>query len=176
MPTTRAAGFSMIELMITIAIVAILMALAFPSFEGSMRSNRVATTTNELIASLSLARSEALRNPGGAVICTSTDGLACGGAWTDGWIVWIDVDGDGAMDPGDRVVRTITPNNRVTLTATAAAGSELVLRFDSYGRMVDNNIRQIQLQPSDCPTGQQLRRQLDIAGTGQVRTSPQTCT
>ena len=50
-----AGGFSLIELMVAIAIVAILLAVAFPNFEDSMRRNRLATTTNELLGSVALA-------------------------------------------------------------------------------------------------------------------------
>ena len=83
-------GFSLVELLVAIAIVAILVAAAFPSFEGSLRRNRLATTTNELIASVSLARSEAIRSTDGGGVCASADGLACGSDWNAGWLVWVD--------------------------------------------------------------------------------------
>src|SRR5690606_34204013 len=79
-----------IELLVTVAVVAILLAIAFPNFEGSMRRNRLATTTNELLGSVALARSEAILNTRGAGICASADGLACGGDWDVGWRVWTD--------------------------------------------------------------------------------------
>src|SRR5690606_7896913 len=90
------AGFTLLELMVVIAIAAILLALALPSFTSTLRSNRVATSTNELLATLSLARSEAVRNTRGAGVCTSADGGACGGDWDSGWLVWGDSNGNGA--------------------------------------------------------------------------------
>ena len=71
MQRNNAAGISLIELLVAVAIVAILLAIAFPNFEGSMRRNRLATTTNELLGSVALARSEAIRNTRGAGICAS---------------------------------------------------------------------------------------------------------
>lgn len=174
----RTSGFSLIELLVTIAIVAILVALAFPSFQGSLRSNRVTSATNELIASISLARTEGMRNPRGAVICTSADGTSCGGTWNDGWIVWIDVNGNGNLDaPNDRILRYVRANNRLTFTATSPGGAAFAntIVFNNRGR-ADPHSRTLTLQPDDCPSGQQLHRQLELARTGQVRTTKGTCT
>lgn len=173
------AGFSMIELMVTVAIVAILAAVALPSFEGVLRSNRVATTTNQLVASLMLARSEATRNPNGAALCTSTNGATCGGGWNDGWMVWTDVDGDGTPDAGERVVRYTQGNPKLALSATAlpAAGGALIIRFDARGRTFGAaQTYTIDLQSYECPTGKDLVRRLEIRATGQVQTTHRNCT
>lgn len=177
MHRNRASGFSLIELMITIAIVAILLAVAFPSFEGSLRNNRVASASNELIASFSLARSEGLRNPEGAVICTSADGATCGGDWNDGWIVWIDANGDGA--PGganDRILRHVQGRDRLAISATSPGGAAAANRivFDNRGR-VDNHTRTIVLQPDTCAAGSPYRRQLGVSQTGQVKLTRGAC-
>ena len=74
MSKRQVTGFTLIELLVTISIMAILLTIALPSFQGSMRSNRVATTSNELLASLSLARSEAIRSTRGGGVCASADG------------------------------------------------------------------------------------------------------
>ena len=69
MSLRRQNGFTLVELMVTVAVLAILSTIAYPSFQSTIRSNRVATTTNELIASLALARSEAIKNThGGAAV------------------------------------------------------------------------------------------------------------
>lgn len=167
MRRNHASGFSLIELMVTIAIVAILLAVAFPSFEGSLRSNRVATGTNELMASLSLARSEAIRNPTGAALCTSMDGAACGGDWNDGWLVWLDLDEDGDVDANERVVRYVQSNDRLVLAAVSSSADPTLIQFDSRGRANDTYV--IDLQPDNCPAGQQLIRELNVSATGQVR-------
>lgn len=174
----RISGFSMVELMITIAIVAILVALAFPSFEGSMRSNRVATATNELMASLSLTRSEAIRNPGGAVICTTTNGTACNGtSWDDGWMVWIDLNGDGLITgTNDRVVRYIQGHERLAITAESTGGvaEENMIRFDNRGRTI-GAVREFIVQPDSCPAGVEARRSLNLSAVGQVRITREAC-
>lgn len=172
---TAAAGFTLLELMVTIAIVAILVAVGFPSFTGIMRSNRVATSTNDLMASIALARSEATRNPAGAGICTSTDGAACGGTWNDGWMVWIDVDGDDSPDVGERVVRYTQGNENLAITAAPATGSGTVILFDARGRVADSRMITFSLQPSTCDSGLPLLRQLVVQRTGQVRITRGNC-
>ncbi len=166
----------MVELMITIAIVAILAAIAFPSFEGSLRSNRIATASNELNGGLALARSEALRNPGGAFICSSINGTACGGDWNDGWIVWADINGDGNLTAADRVLRYVQTNDRLTVTATAAApASATEIRFDRRGRLRDGVARTITMRPASCPSGVELKRDFSVMPTGQVTILRSAC-
>ncbi|MBW8811742.1 MAG: prepilin-type N-terminal cleavage/methylation domain-containing protein [Lysobacter sp.] len=62
MALRRSAGFTLIELLVTIAIAAILLALALPTFTESIRANRVSTATNQMLATLNFARSEAVRS------------------------------------------------------------------------------------------------------------------
>lgn len=172
-------GFTMVELMVTIAIAAILVTVAFPSFQGSLRSNRVATASNELMASFSLARSEAIRSPGGAAVCPSEDGITCGADWNDGWMVWIDFDGDGlTTGANDRVIRYIESRDTLALNATSPGGAAAanLIRFDTRGRVIPQLTRTIGVQPADCPSGQELLRTIGVNLTGQVRIDRGVCT
>src|SRR5690606_28438934 len=101
-------GFTLIELMVAISIVAILLALGLPSFQASLRSNRVTTATNEMLASLSLARTEAIKGIGTAGVCPSSDGSTCGAGtdWSGGWLVWrTDATGAGTVQTPVRYVQ-----------------------------------------------------------------------
>lgn len=179
----RAAGFTLIELMVTVAIVAVLLAIGLPSFQNSLRSNRIATTTNELMASLSLARSSAIRSPGGAWICASEDGALCGGdSWNNGWMVWLDADEtDGIPQPtgeGDVVVRYVQGREKMEITATAQfSGQEEVannIYFDRRGRS-DKDVRSIGIQPEGCDSGETLLRTVEISRSGQVKVEKGAC-
>ena len=169
----RCRGFSLIELMVTIAVLAILLAIGLPSFQGSMRSNLVATGTNEFIASLSLARSEAIRSPGGAGICASTNGTACNGAsWNDGWIVWSDLDGNGS--PGglnDRVLRHVEGIAKLSIEPDDADIRTIL--FDPRGRA--GAPVGFTIQSEVCPTGHTLKRDLTLTTVGQVRIERNQC-
>ena len=71
-------GFTLLELMITVAVLAILLSLGVPSFAETIRNNRVAAQTNELVTALSLARSEASKRGMPVSVCAGA--AACGGA------------------------------------------------------------------------------------------------
>ena len=73
----RVVGFSLIELMVTLAVAAILMAIATPSFIALINGNRLTSTANELVSSLQLARSEALRRNTQVRVCRSESGNTC---------------------------------------------------------------------------------------------------
>jgi len=83
-------GFTLMELMISLIVLAILLAVAMPSFQQFTSNNRVTTTQNDLVAAINLARSEAVRRSTAVTICSSTDGLSCGAStdWPSGWIVF----------------------------------------------------------------------------------------
>lgn len=164
-------GFTLVELMVTIAVVAIGAALAYPSFTNVIQSNRAATGANELIASLTLARSEALRHPSGVTVCTSADGASCGGSWTDGWMVWVDKDGNGSYSASDDVLRyTEGPKDlEVSVETAGGAAEELMVQFDSRGRALGSR-REFAVQPRDCGE-KTYRREIRLSVTGQVTAS-----
>jgi type IV fimbrial biogenesis protein FimT len=91
-------GFTLVELMIVLAIVSILLMVGAPSLKTFMQGNRLVASTNELLSALHLARSEAIKLNSRVSICESSDGSTCSntGSWQNGWIVFVDA--DGALD------------------------------------------------------------------------------
>jgi type IV fimbrial biogenesis protein FimT len=84
-------GFTLIELMITVAILGVLLALAVPSFQGTIARNNVASAASMLSASLSLARSEAVKRGASVTVCKSANASTCvtSGDWSQGWIMFV---------------------------------------------------------------------------------------
>jgi len=167
-PFQASQGVTLLELMITVAIIAILGSIALPSFSSALQSNRVATTSNEFMASVAYARSEAMRNNRGAVMCPSTDGLVCGGTWANGWIVWADRNGNGLQGADEPPLRVQGPLVRQT------APGNTPIRFSPRGT-VASGAASVVVQPDGCTTGQPFRRTLEVLGGGMVRISRGNC-
>ena len=167
--SSRAAGFSVFELMIVLLLIAILLALATPSFREFSRSNQVTATNNDLVTALNLARSEALRRSTGVTVCSSADGTSCGSAgdWKSGWIVFEDAAATGVIASDDKVVQkwsatsngdnvvTVDKNIQYQPTGTAAASATIDVSFDS------------------CKGPR--KRHIHVSAAGSISTQLQTC-
>lgn len=88
-------GFTLIELMVTVSIAAILLGIAIPNFTSTITSNRLTTNANELVSALNLARSEAVKR-GQQVVIRKT-----GTNWENGWQVFVDIDRDTPSSDAD---------------------------------------------------------------------------
>jgi type IV fimbrial biogenesis protein FimT len=91
MTETSYRGFTLIELMITVSLVAILLSVAIPSFREVIQNNRAASQANALLAAFNLARAEAVKRGEQVRVCPSSDQATCSGGsdWTVGWIVQV---------------------------------------------------------------------------------------
>lgn len=167
----RSKGFTLVELMITLIVFSVLAAIAYPSFQNSIRNNRLSTTNNEVLGLLSLARSEGIRNNTGGGVCGSTDGTACDGSWTDGMMAWADSNGDGEFGTGDTVLRFGQGNPQLQV----GSPDPDVIAFDPRGRRRAASDQSITLTPTECKTGESTRT-LTVTLSGQVRSTNGTCT
>lgn len=104
-PLRPQSGLTLIELLITLAIISVLIASATPSMREIIQNNRATTQVNELQASLNIGRSEAITRNSTVTVCQSSNGLACTGQWQDGWIVFVDDNSDRDVDDGDQILR-----------------------------------------------------------------------
>jgi type IV fimbrial biogenesis protein FimT len=126
-------GFTLIELLVTIGVASLLLAVAAPSFRDMSIRNRLTSYSNDLIATINVARSEAIRRGVPVVICRSDDQASCGGTWSDGWIAFVDANNDGiADDPVDEPVLTIYEGltDRYTLNADAVFADSVTYGAD----------------------------------------------
>jgi len=109
-PFRGRAGFTLVELLLTISIVAILLAMAVPSMEDAALNGKLRSQANALLATLHLARSEAIKRNGRVVVCKSANGTDCvtSGGWQQGWIVFYDRNNDGnrAGDTGEVIIES----------------------------------------------------------------------
>ena len=120
----KKSGFTLLELLITVALISILAAFAIPSMRSFSQNDRLTTNINTMIGHLAYARSEAVKRHAQVSICISNDTVGCtGGNWEDGWIVYVDADANGTFDAATlnedilRVNQALDGNNNFTPTA-----------------------------------------------------------
>ena len=97
-------GFTLVELMVAVVIAAILLAMAVPSFDNLIRRNNVESLQTILGSAVATARTEAASRNRVVTICASSNATSCGGTWSNGWIVFQDVNANGSVDPDDVII------------------------------------------------------------------------
>jgi type IV fimbrial biogenesis protein FimT len=131
-------GFSLIELLVAISIAAILVAMATPSIEGIINSNRLRAAANETAATLQAARMEAIRANRMTVACMSAnpDAVvpACNAAAPLGWIVFQDADRNGEYGATERLIRRANVSGNVKLLGSAAFAGKVTFNADGMAR------------------------------------------
>ncbi len=171
-------AFTLIELMITVSILAIVMAVAFPNFRSTVANNRSLGAGGELVAALNLARAEAIKRSTRVTLCTTTTGDACLATsdWTKGWLLFVD---DVATDTGTPVVTTSPtskvirywkdlPSNMVATAVKTPSTAIHYVRFNSMGGLArapnDSASRELNVSINQCRGKQQTKITVGIAG------------
>ena len=123
-------GFTLVELLLVLAIGAILTLIAVPSMSGFLSSQKVSSLSAVFLSSLNLARSEAIKRNARAVLCRSANGLSCGGSggWEQGWIVFHDANNNAQADPGE----TIVLQQAVLVSGPRLSGNAQVANYVSF--------------------------------------------
>ena len=124
-------GFTLLELLITLVLVSIVMAIGLPSMRDFIKNDRLSTQINTLVGHLAYARSEAVTRHLPVVVCASNNQSSCSSNnWADGWIIFTDVDNSGDVSAGEEVLRAqqlLSGNN----TLVSTTGSSVV--YDNRG-------------------------------------------
>jgi len=188
MKTNRvtANGFTLIELIVTIALVAILMAVAVPSLMTFQRNSELTSFSNTMLASINAARGEAMKR-GRSAMMTPADGTN----WSSGWVIFVDMDGDRAYSSitDFTILKREAPPSYLTVSGngTLVAVPPYIM-FDSSGYSKTKSggfgASTFEVKRNDV-SGTELfsqTRRIKIASTGRVRvctptsSSDSTCT
>lgn len=114
MSIKKSNGFTLIELMVSLAVVLILVGLGVPSFVSAMKNSQLSSDFSDLTRSLYLARSEAVKRTSRVAVCARADDTTCGADWNQGWIIFVDNDQGEANTTGiinatDEILRFTPP-------------------------------------------------------------------
>lgn len=164
---SRQSGFTLIELMVTVAIGGIILAVGFPSFAGFIKNSRLTTQTNDVLTSLHVARNEAVNRGHNIRILTISGGTD----WANGWQIRLDVDDDGNIDAEDTVLRSYDAIENATLVGDVSS-----VTFEPTGYLdQDFNATPvaITLTASKC-TGNDIRV-INVQLSGLVSFTKQPC-
>jgi type IV fimbrial biogenesis protein FimT len=165
-------GFSLTELIITMSIAAILLAIGIPSFKYVTVSNRISTEVNGLLGDMQFARSEAVKEGLPVTVCSSSDGQTCNGgtAWQSGWIVFLDSNGNHAVDAPEEVVSRVQKRFSSTDTFVPDIGTFEWITFNREGYAQTNTAAVVTLKLHDITSGTQWTRCLAITPVGMLNT------
>jgi len=130
-------GLTLIELMVTLVVFAIVAVLAFPGFQLYMQNSNRVTQINDLIATFNMARSEAVKRNLPVMVCASADQATCSGVndWTTGWIAFIDDNptNDSLDLPAETVFYVHGALSGANLLYTDTDSGAVSIRFDNRG-------------------------------------------
>lgn len=153
-------GFTLLEMVIVMAVVAIIATVAIPAMKDVTTKNSMVTDVNRLTVALNFARSEAIKRGSYVVVCKSAASSSCSptgtadccassGDWTQGWLVFEDVDNDKAMigANGDELLRIGDPLSGVTSLVGSGNAANWV-SYNRYGVTLENSTDDIKTCPS----------------------------
>lgn len=158
-------GLSLLELLMVMAILAILAGAAAPGFQSTLDNREGELALRTLTAQLSLARTSAIEHGSTVTVCPSQDGASCSGNWSDGSIVFTDLNGNQDIDEGDQLIRSSLIGLRGNLRWRAFQNRQY-LQIDPTGFM-----RHQSGNFTYCPADGDARqaRQLVVNATGRTR-------
>ena len=131
----KSSGFTLLELLISIAILSILFSVGVPSLHGVITSNRLTSNINQIISLLSYSRTEAIKRGQRVTLCQTTDQLKCSktGTWNTGWMLFVDQNNNKTVDNGDTLLsinRMVPKDVQVTFNGSGGRDGYVIYKPD----------------------------------------------
>lgn len=161
--------------MVTLAVAAVLAAMAVPSTQRFLAARATASQADELAQTLRAARSEAVRRASVVSVCASSNVFdsspQCGARWLDGWVVFTDFNHDGVIDANEHVVTVGSPQD--VLASLVEATGLSVVSFQANGQAVGSarftaSPKGVNKADGDFPP---LQRIVSVSAQGRVKVS-----
>lgn len=167
-------AFTLIELIVTVSVVGILLAVGIPGFRELMLNNQRASAVNDFITTMHIARSEAVTRNSRVMVCTSNDAATCGagGDWDAGWIAFADTDNDGVLDGDEEVLETREEVGGFEISSDTFSS---FITFRPNGRAMTADVNTATGEFIFCdPRGGDYSRVVIIGASGRPRSSETT--
>ena len=161
-------GFTLGELMVTLAIVGIVMAFAIPSMQTFVKNERLTTQINTLVSHLAYARSLAVTRRQQVILCASDNTTSCSvNDWAKGWILFIDVDNSSTLTAGDEILRV----KQVLAGGNSLVSSPVIssIIYDNRGFAPFSGGRTFSLCDDRGASDPYYVKSITISNTGRVR-------
>jgi len=167
-------GFTLIELMVTLSVAAILIAVAVPSFGSLISNNRISSSVSAFNQTLNLARSEAVRRGTVVSVCRSDDQITCTNTpWNQGWLVWVDPDNDRVLDNAEVTIRVQGALSTVISMVQAPAATPFSYNPNGFLNIAPGEVFTFDVCDS-ARTGE-TGRQIRVPAVGKTRSNDLNC-
>lgn len=169
-------GFTLLELIVTVALAAIVLTLGIPSLQEWIRNNRFLTGVNEFVAALHLTRSEAVKRAVRVTLCKSANGTSCApkGGYEQGWIVFVDPNNNATADADEEIIRVfaaLPAGTGMTLNGNNPVAAYVSYTADGVARLASGAFQAGTLTACLPPRA----RRIVINSVGRVKVVEATC-
>lgn len=164
--------------MITIAVVAVVAAIAIPSFTDQIRNNRSVSIANEFIETMSFARVQAASRPARVTVCASKDGTTCTGSWEEGYIVFVDTAATDTTTPpeiGEILKYIQKAKGDVEMVAAYGSTAASFIRFTPTGTLARIDVNPLIIKTKITRCKGNYARVIGVTLAGQTTVTPQDC-
>ena len=160
-------GFTLIELMISISVAAILFGIAVPQFSRITQNARMTSARNGIFTAFQLARTEAITRRAHVVVCASTEGERCSGAWESGALVFVDANRNRQRESSERLLTQLSADDFKNL---GVQGSRSLTSFGPDGRSGGSN-----QTLAFCAPGRTDGLSVVVSNVGRIRMGKVVC-
>lgn len=180
-------GFTIIEMMIAVAVIAILVRIAAPTVRDATLNARMSAQVSNLMVDFATARSEAVHRNARVAICTSNTGSSCTGTtWEQGWMLFVDSNQDGSLSAGEAILKVspaLQPGNTLEVAGDSGSGGARYVPYRPSGVISPNSGATVTFRMCDFRTTSNVGggaagnkgRLITINNTGRPVVSRITC-